>query len=290
MMGGLGNQMFQYAFAKHLAVKQGVELKMDLSHFKRELNKDKFTVRDLGLSHFNTNPVIASEAELKRYEKSKFSKIIDLFCLNLPFKLNHLYVREPFFRFYKKALNAPKDCYLDGYWQSEYYFREIRKELLNDFTLVSELSDETMHVAEKIKSQQSVSIHVRRGDYISIAENQTIYSICDEQYYLTAMNRMADINKDSVFYVFSDEPEWFKTKVHSKYNVQYVMHNVGKNSYQDLYLMSLCKHNIIANSSFSWWAAWLNKNIEKMVIAPKNWFKNRSKDTSDLIPKAWIQL
>lgn len=290
LIGGLGNQMFQYAFAKHLSVKHGVELKLDVTSLNNKSLGGDFTIRDLGLNHFNTKPVFANDAELKVYSKSKFSKILDLIYLNLPFKLNKLYVREPFFSFYKKAMKAPEDCYIDGYWQSENYFKDIRKELLNDFALISEVSVETKKLAEKIKSEQSVSIHVRRGDYISIAENQNIYSICNEDYYLAAMNKIAAVNNDVIFYVFSDEPEWFKASVHSKYNVHFVTHNSGSNSYQDLYLMNLCKHNIIANSSFSWWGAWLNMNAEKIVIAPKSWFKNNSKDTRDLIPKSWIQL
>lgn len=290
LIGGLGNQMFQYAFAKHLSVKRGVELKLDVTSLNNKTLEGNFTVRDLGLSHFNTKPVFANEAELREYSKSKFSKILDLIYLNLPLKLDKLYVREPFFSFYKKALDAPQDCYLDGYWQSENYFKDIKKELLSDFSLVSEVSDKTKQLAEKIKLEQAVSIHVRRGDYVSIPENQQLFATCDETYYLAAMKKITVANPSCIFYVFSDEPEWFKTNVHSEYSVRYVTHNSGNNSFQDLYLMSLCKHNIIANSSFSWWGAWLNQNPEKIVIAPKNWFKNNSKETRDLIPKSWIQL
>lgn len=289
-MGGLGNQMFQYAFARHLAIKHGVALKLDVANLNNSSLKGEYSIRDLGLSNFKIISSLASTSELKKYKKSKLGKLLDLTCLNLPFKLNDLYVREPFFKFYKKALCAPKDSYLDGYWQSESYFINIKKELLNDFTVVSELSVETKQLAEKISSENAVSIHVRRGDYISIPENQHLYSICESKYYLEAMKTISDMHKDVIFYVFSEEPEWFKTNVRSNHNVHFVTHNSGKNSYQDLYLMSLCKHNIIANSSFSWWGAWLNKNSEKIVIAPKEWFKNNIKDTRDLIPKSWIQL
>ncbi len=287
-MGGLGNQMFQYAFARHLSVKNNFELKLDVSLLNNETLGEKFTIRDLGLSHFNIKPVFANDLELERYNKSKFSKILDLIYLNLPFKINSLYIREPSFTFYRKALDAPKDCCLDGYWQSEKYFIDIRKQLLRDFAITSELSLETNQLADKIKSEQAVSIHVRRGDYITVKENQDLYAACSENYYIEAMNKIKE--NDAVFYVFSDEPEWFKENIKSNKNVHYVTHNTGKYAYQDLYLMSLCKHNIIANSSFSWWGAWLNQNPNKMVIAPKHWFKNNYRDTRDLIPHSWIQL
>lgn len=290
LMGGLGNQMFQYAFAKHLSVKNGVELKLDTSLLNNLALGEKFTIRDLGLSHFNIKPIFASDLELKRYNKSKFSKILDLIYLNLPFKINNLYIREPSFSFYKMALDAPNNCCLDGYWQSEKYFIDIRKELLIDFTIASELSSETKKLEEKIKSEQAVSIHVRRGDYITVKENQNLYAACNERYYKKAMDKIKEKHADAVFYVFSDEPEWFKENIKTKETIHYVSHNSGKNAYQDLYLMSLCKHNIIANSSFSWWGAWLNQNQNKMVIAPKDWFKNNYRDTRDLIPHSWIQL
>lgn len=291
LMGGLGNQMFQYALGRHLSLKHGVELRLDISHFKYELDQDKFSARDLELSNFNTNFGLVNATELKRHEKGKFSKILDLIYLNLPLKFNHLYIREPFFTFYKKTLDAPNDTYLDGYWQSENYFSDIRNVLLNDFTLVSKKSNETKQLEEKIRSETSVSIHIRRGDYLSIKENQNLYAACDVSYYVDAIRRISEANAEVVFYVFSDEPDWFKKNVNTVgCKFHFVTHNIGKNSYQDLHLMSLCKHNIIANSSFSWWGAWLNQHENKMVIAPQIWFVKNTKDSRDLIPKSWTQL
>lgn len=290
LAGGLGNQMFQYAFARHLAIKHSVELKLDVSDLNNPSLTGEYSIRDLGLSNFNIVSNVASVDEIAQYKKGRFGKLLDLIYLNLPFNFNKLYIREPFFKFYKMALCSPKDSFLDGYWQSENYFKDIRKELLVDFSIVSELSCDTIKLAEKICSENAVSIHIRKGDYISISENQNIYATCESGYYLAAMKKISDLHKDVVFYVFSDEPDWFAVNVPSVQKVNYVLHNTGKNSFQDLYLMSLCKHNIIANSSFSWWGAWLNKNPEKMVVAPKGWFKNNIKDTSDLIPKSWIQL
>ncbi len=290
LTGGLGNQLFQYAFARHLSIKHKVEIKFDVRELNIESVQDKKVTRDFGLIHFNIKSSTASELELIPYQISKFVKFIHLFCLSIGLKLKKNYVRELHFNFYKKALNAPENCYLDGYWQSEKYFEDCRTELLHDFSFVSELSSETKKIAEEIKAQNAVSIHVRRGDYISVPENQSLYVSCDEQYYMSAMKKMVENQKELDFYVFSDEPEWFKANIKTDNKIHFVTHNSGKNSFQDLYLMSLCKHNIIANSSFSWWGAWLNRNVNKIVIAPKKWFKNDSKNTSDLIPKSWIQI
>lgn len=289
-MGGLGNQLFQYAFAKHLALRHGVELKLDVSELSNKSIDGKYSARDLELSHLNIALNVASIDEFRAFKKSKLLKALDLFYLNMPFKMNNLYIKEPSFSFYKQALKAPDNCYLDGYWQSENYFVESRSQLLNNFVFDSELSSETKQLAEQIKSQDAVSIHVRRGDYLSIPQNQSIYEVCDSVYYLSAMEKILSINANVVFYVFSDAPNWFKENVNTTNQIKYVTHNIGAYSYQDMYLMSLCKHNIIANSSFSWWGAWLNKNENKVVIAPKRWFKNNCKETKDLIPKAWIQL
>jgi hypothetical protein len=152
------------------------------------------------------------------------------------------------------------------------------------------LSGESEMLSVKIKNEESVSIHVRRGDYISIPKNNELYETCSESYYSEAMNLVKAKFPNAVFYVFSDEPEWFRKNVKVNVPLVYVTHNVGEKSYEDLILMSQCKHNIIANSSFSWWGAWLNDNKNKVVIAPQKWFKDKSKDTKDLIPQKWIQL
>lgn len=289
-MGGLGNQLFQYSFARHLAYKHNVDLKLDVTGLSAGSSDGVYTIRELGLGNFDIRAGIASENELKIYQKNKFGKMVDLFYLFLPFKVNRLYVKEPFFHFFKNALLAPEDCYLDGYWQSEKYFKESRKELLSELKLCSSLSEKSKEIESRINESQSVSIHVRRGDYISDPHNQNIYETCGADYYLKAMDKIAETVKRPVFYVFSDEPDWFMKNIHSSYSVEYITHNLGKDSYQDLHLMSLCNHNIIANSSFSWWGAWLNPSDKKIVIAPRSWFKDKRKDTKDLIPQSWIQL
>ena len=290
LMGGMGNQMFQYAFGKQLALKHNVKLKLDLTEISNVNLNGNYSVRELGLDNFNIDLTIATKEEIKVYKGTKISKLINLLLLYSPIKANKLYIREPYFHFFKKALIAPKDSYLDGYWQSEKYFSRVRSELINDFTLKSKLSEESKLLSQNIGKQNSVSIHVRKGDYLSIAANKNLYEDCGPAYYKKSMEKIAGLVNDPVFYLFSDDPEWFKKNVSTTFKVEYVTHNRGKDSYQDIYLMSLCKHNIIANSSFSWWGAWLNTYKDKIVIAPKKWFKNDSKDSSDLIPETWIRL
>jgi hypothetical protein len=290
LMGGLGNQMFQYAFGKSLALKHNVELKLDISNLN---NNDviKFdSIRDFGLMSFNIKSGIATIEDCKRFKKSKILKLTDILSLYLPMKSKNFYLREPCFSFYKKAFATPGNAYVEGYWQSEKYFNSIRKELINDFTVVKSLSIHSNSFVDKMKRGESVSIHVRRGDYVSLPQNAAIYETCSQDYYLEAVKMIIRKFPNATFYIFSDEPEWFKNNVKIDFPVEFVRHNKVENSYEDLILMSLCKHNIIANSSFSWWGAWLNQNKNKTVIAPKRWFKDKSKNTKDLIPETWTQL
>jgi hypothetical protein len=290
LIGGLGNQMFQYAFAKNLALKHAVDLKLDVSGFSKHFNTANYTNRNFELDVFNINCPVASETEIASFQKSKFLKAIDYVSLWLPIKSSFFYLREPQFYYFRKATFAPKNTYIDGYWHSEKYFSSIRSVLLNDFVLSQELSADAQLVADEIKNKNAVAIHVRKGDYISSATNLSIYKTITADYYKDAMKRIADKFQDVVFYVFSDEPEWFRNNVKTDFATVYVDEKMKHKSYEDLYLMSLCKHNIIANSSFSWWGAWLNQHPDKMVVAPKIWYNDSKKNTKDLIPSNWIQL
>ncbi len=290
LMGGLGNQMFQYAFGKSLALKNQVVLKLDVSALDDRTISGEYTIRNYALQNFNITAAIASQEEARLFNKSKIGKLLDLLSCFVPFKSKNCYLREPSFSFFENALNAPSNTYIDGYWQSEKYFNSIRKQLMDDLIPSNSLSPQSVFIADKIKNSESVSIHVRRGDYLSIPENNNLYESCSESYYYEAIKVIVSKFPNATFYVFSDEPEWFKRNIKIDHPVDFVTHNQGENSYEDLILMSYCKHNIIANSSFSWWGAWLNENTNKMVVAPKKWFKDKSKNTTDLIPHQWLQL
>jgi len=226
---------------------------------------------------------------LSHFSQSKFNKLLNEFIIRSPFVKSVNYLREPHFHFYNNALRVGNHVYVNGYWQSEKYFSSIRNQLLTELIPASELSSESQLIYDDIKNHNAVSLHIRRGDYIN-ETNQSIYHTCSLDYYSKSIDLILSKVTQPKFYIFSDDFEWVKSNLNINQQIQFIEHNKGKNSYQDLILMSKCKHNIIANSSFSWWGAWLNQHENKIVIAPEKWFKSNSKKTQDLIPSTWIQL
>ncbi len=285
LIGGLGNQMFQYAFARALANKQNTEFRLDISGYEKQLAIN--TYREYELQCFNILEKIAEPELLNQYKNSKtvlLRKILNKLKLNF---FSSSYILETAFT-YDASIWQKKDAYFDGYWQSYKYFSDIREFLLREFTIKEPLDAFNQTLLESIKAENSVSIHIRRGDYVSNAKANITHGTCSLQYYLTAIEYLQKQFKEIKWFVFSDDIAWAKENL-SLENAQFINHNQGKQAYKDLYLMSNCAHNIIANSSFSWWGAWLNVNPEKIVIAPKAWFKV-NKDTSDLIPSEWKRM
>ena len=290
LIGGLGNQMFQYAFGRSLALKNNTTLKIDIQDLQNKAEKKDFTLRNFELNVFNVQVEIASESEIQNFMKSKTMMAKDLLTLTLPFKSNNFYLREPHHHYFPLAKKAPANTYAYGYFQSEKYFNDIRSTLLKDFTPRLPLSKRSQEVADRMSKVNGVSIHVRRGDYVSNKVNLDVHGLCEADYYEKALAIISEKVDQPKLFVFSDEPNWFKEKTKTDFPVEYVEHNVGNASYEDLYLMSLCKHHIIANSSFSWWGAWLNQNLNKIVIAPSKWMNNTPKNTKDVVPDSWIKI
>ncbi|MBY0244074.1 MAG: alpha-1,2-fucosyltransferase, partial [Sphingobacteriaceae bacterium] len=175
--------------------------------------------------------------------------------------------------------------YLDGYWQSEKYFGVHANVIRDDFNF-PDLDKVNKLCAPQIMQSNSVSLHVRMGDYV----NHPLHGgICTLKYYQQAIELMKSKIEAPIFFIFSNDIEWCKQNL-DIINAVYVTGNIGENSFRDMQLMSLCQHNIIANSSFSWWGAWLNNNRNKIVIAPKIWFNDESINTSDLLPDGWMKI
>lgn len=280
IQGGLGNQMLIYAAGFSLAKDLKEKHKMDLSHYST-LNPNE-TKRTFELSLFNTTSEIANDIEISK-TKSDF-KIINELNRTL---MAYAYLNYPLQKYF-----GVTNLYLDGHYNSEKFFKRYRNEILEEFTLRKDLQTrEYLEIAKEMnQSQASVSIHIRRGDYITNKNANKWHGVLDQEYYKNALNLVNQSNKNCCIYVFSDEIDWVKQNFKFLPRNSYFVSKHKFNSAQEMTLMSNCKHNIIANSSFSWWGAWLNKNENKTVIAPSKWIVNKFARSSDIVPKEWYRI
>lgn len=269
LIGGLGNQMFQYATGRALANKLNGNLKIDTNGFDNYFRK-------FDLHNFKIRAEHATEKE-----------IIFLKSKNLFFKPKFI-CKEKGHNYNPNIQKAKLPVYLDGYWQSEKYFSEIRSQLLEEFRPAKSLSvysDRILKIIER--SRNSVSIHIRRGDYLT-PQNQQVHGVCSLEYYRSAIQTLQESFAELSFFVFSDEINWAKANLSFDNTTCFVDENTGDRSFEDLLLMSACEHNIIANSSFSWWGAWLNKNPNKTVVAPLKWFTSAKLNPNDIFVSGWV--
>lgn len=264
LIGGLGNQMFQYAIARHLALVHDADLKLDLSEF------EKYKLHSYSLQHFNIIENHASDEDLSVVES----------------------IKERHFHFNEDFKLIANDSLLNGYWQSEKYFHEIRETILSDFSVKEALSGTDLEVSKRIGDSNSVSLHIRRTDYVTGSYNDQIFDVLDLSYYQRAVEDLSARQDELKLFIFSDDPDWVRSNVNFDLPVEYVVHNNAETNYEDLRLMSLCQHNIIANSSFSWWGAWLNDHANKRVYAPVQWFNSnvRNLDSKDIVPESWTKI
>ncbi len=291
--GGLGNQMFQYALGRRLSIINNTKLKFDLSVFDKTRFNANATWREYLLAIFRIKLEIAGEDEIqkvKTYSPSLFDKAkYKLLGKPNPYGKTEVY-ESKLFKFDSLVLKTPFNSYITGYWQSPYYFDAIRKVLLNDFQFKEIPNVKNYSFINEISNQNSVSVHIRRGDYASNPKHLKNHGLCSPEYYHNAIEFICNKVENPAFYFFSDEINWVEENIKINYPAIYIKATSAEKDFYDLYMMSLCKHNIIANSSFSWWRAWLNKNPDKIVIAPKKWMAGDSIDTTDLIPGNWIRL
>jgi len=276
--GGLGNQLFQYAFGRYISVKRGGELILDADAVVAKGD----TYRQYSLNHFNIKARIATFEEVKRYKC--FSEIISKIFKGFKAKV----FRIQNIGWNPRILNSTQK-YFDGYWQSCKYADPIRDELLGELMLKKPMSNISLDVLGKINNVNAVSLHIRRGDYVTNTKTSKIHNICDLEYYSKAIKNIAEKVDNPTFFIFSDDIEWVKENLKTGYPFFFVS-KPGMKDYEELILMSKCKNNIIANSSFSWWGAWLNNNPEKIVITPKKWNNKYVKEYKDLSPESWIKI
>ena len=279
LSGGLGNQMFQYAAGLEVARRNKVELKVDVSG----VATDK--LRNLELNNFQTEPELATETELAAViPRGLFEKVWQLTRT----KNKRTWHRERSF-FYDPSFEAiGPNAYLKGYFQSEKYFQHVQDELRSAFQLKASLTDRLAGVSDGLRKQLSVSVHIRRADYLR-PEIRKIHGLLSVEYYLEAIRRIKTQYPQAIFYFFSDDITWVSENFKIPGAVM-ASSLYSRSALDDFYLMSQCQHNIIANSSFSWWCAWLNNNPTKQVIAPRMWFASRADDNADRIPVQWTSL
>lgn len=278
VLGGLGNQMFQYAFYKSLNNEE--QNFLDILNFESYKLHNGFELEKV----FKLKGI--SYANLKDIEKLSDCK--SNFLSRVRKKITgrkKTHIIEQYLHFNEKYLKM-KNVYFEGYWQSEKYFINIKEKIIKEFNFPEITEQKNISILEKIEQRNSISIHIRRGDYL----NNTLYSnICNTRYYKKAINYIESKIDNPIFFIFSNDINWCKENFYFE-EAYFVDWNIGKSSFRDMQLMSLCKHNIIANSSFSWWGAWLNDNKEKIVVAPTKWLNDERVNIDDIIPEGWIKL
>jgi len=281
---GLGNQLFQYAFARRKAIEKNSLLYFDLRFYQSAYSKK--SSRSFKLDKFNI--------QYKHISKPieyliKFSKLLPQQSLR-PILAT---VKEHFYHYDSTAAEEKALIVnLRGYWHSEKYFIKVQNIIRTELTFNVPHNSTFEDFKKRINaSPNSVSIHIRRGDYVHHPEFSKTFGFIGIEYYKRAIQFILMKYRDSDFYVFTDDPEWVNNNFLNYINFTLVVNTGHDADINDLHLMSLCSHNIIANSSFSWWGGWLNNNPNKLVIAPESWFKNQPTwDTKDLLPESWIRL
>lgn len=289
LKGGLGNQMFQYAASRRLAHRNKTNLYIDLGWF--ELTTFVDAPREYELSCFNIEQGFVTRDKdfvVADHTNDLKTKVYSLTKGLIKPRLTPFIEDEEHYHFDERVLSLPNNTYLDGFWHSEKYFMDIRNILLRDFSFKSRINKKNNRLLKDILASNSVSLHVRRGDYVSNKATSIKHGLMGSAYYKKAVELISEKIKDPKFYVFSDDPEWCKENLKLSGPTVYVGHN--KDGAEDMRLMSNCRHNIIANSSFSWWGAWLNQNDDKTVVSPRQWFNDPGINTKDVLPKSWLKI
>ena len=283
--GGLGNQMFQYAMYKSLE-KKGKLVKLD-SKYKKKKKKEHngYELERI----FDIKPNKPTKEDLEKFDENNIST---LFKIKRKLFGDKKFVYDTKEYVFNKDVYKLKNSYLNGYWQSIKYFEGIENDIKKDFRFKNQLDNKNLEILNEIENSNSISIHIRRGDYMS-PENYNMYGcIATPTYYKKAIKVIEEKVENPTFFVFSNDMDWVKKNIQINSRVFYIDINSGNGSYKDMQLMSNCKHNIIANSSFSWWGAWLNENKNKIVIAPKKWINREDVDSDkiELFCEGWTLL
>jgi hypothetical protein len=287
LLGGLGNQMFQYAAARALADRNASDLLLDVGEFAH------YTLRRYELDAMRVRASVqaavpaaspAPPRPIARRAKAVWQRFV-------PQRLQPVTVyREPSFAFDAGLLRQRPPVQLEGYWQSEKYFRDAADAIRRDFTLADEPDAANREILQRVQRTVAVSLHVRRGDYVANPTTAAYHGTCSPEYYRKAVDHIAQRCGPLTLFVFSDDQDWVRTNMPFAHPTVHVGCNPPDRGAWDMHLMKHCRHHIVANSSFSWWGAWLNPSPDKIVVAPRRWFTDPAIDTSDLVPAGWVRI
>jgi hypothetical protein len=285
LFGGLGNQLFQYACARRLAHGLGETMKLDLSAF------EAYGPRKYALETLSVSAPVATEREVADFERrAGVSARLPRWLLRAVPGWRYEVFRERSFAFDPEVLELRGNILLEGYWQSERYFRDIADLVRREFALKPALSAHGASLATRILGCSAVSVHVRRGDFVTNPAASRVHGVCEPDYYERAVETIARDEPQPHLFLFSDDPQWTAQNLRFRFPATLIEGAAQANPAEHLQLMSLCRHHVIANSSFSWWGAWLNPRPGKRVVAPNKWFNTATKDTRDLIPSGWTRV
>ncbi|SDH63097.1 alpha-1,2-fucosyltransferase [Propionivibrio dicarboxylicus] len=281
LSGGLGNQMFQYAAGRALAHRLNTRLILDLSWFSGQ------SERHYALTPFRIEANLQSAwPSLPTKAQSLISRLSRRW---MPRIMGVPVWREPHFHYAQDFAAIQSPVFLEGFWQSERYFKDVRQQLQSEFSLRDPMPPACQAVLDKIRACDALCIHVRRGDYLSNPIAAKVHGTCSTDYYRDGVSELSRKLKTPHAFVFSDEPDWARDSLTFDCPMTVVDINTPTDAHLDLLLMSACRHFVIANSSLSWWAAWIGEDENTTVIAPTRWFLTADKDTSDLLPDHWLK-
>lgn len=283
-MGGLGNQLFQYAYGRSLSLKYGADLFLDDSFFA------DYEWHDYSLKPFHLAAALASADECAAL-KTQPTGLMFRICKKLGWA-NDPFIQESGLQYNEIYQRIKPSAYLSGYWQSELYFAAVADAIRKELRIVIPPSEANAAMLQRIQQSNAVALHFRRGNFVNVPEVNKVHGTCSPEYYQAAIAYMCKRVTNPVFYVFSDDLAWAKAHLDMQYPTVFVDLNDAAHDYEDLRLMQHCKHQITANSTFSWWGAWLNEHPEKIVIAPKQWFADpvKNQQTINLVPESWVRL
>lgn len=287
LLGGLGNQMFQYALARNLAEKKRTELLLDISLLLDRAPRENFTFRDYDLDLLNIKEKFTLSSIF-----AKITKIptIPIWFSSIDKRLRYKIVKEKCGKIFDKSIFSLRgNLYLEGFWQNEKYFKDIENIIRKEFIFKHKVEKYSLVILNKIISTNSVCLNVRRTDYISNPGTNKLMGEINLDYYEKAAEIISSKIKKPCYYIFSDDIEWCRNNLKLKYPYEFIGHeHAGYKFSTYLQLMISCKHFIIPNSTFAWWAAWLNSSETKIVIGPERWY--RDKNRGGLVSESWIRI